>query len=68
MLGPCNHEIESSLASPELGGLLSQDRKDHSPGSSSAQIQRSPRLTQDPGRRGGFEDIFTGVQVFQQSG
>jgi hypothetical protein len=36
--------------------------------SSSAQIQRPPRLTWKPDRREGFEDIFSGEKAFQQSG
>jgi hypothetical protein len=60
--------LNQALSYRNLAVFLRQRPQDHSLWSSSAQIQRPARLTENPGRRNGFEAIFTGDQAFHQSG
>jgi hypothetical protein len=50
--------LNQALPHRNLADFLRPRPQDQGLRSSSAQIQRPPRLTQKPGRREGFEDIF----------
>ncbi|MDO9070675.1 MAG: hypothetical protein Q7V36_04075, partial [Deltaproteobacteria bacterium] len=56
--------LNQALRYRNLAGFLKPRPQDQRLRSSSAQIQSPPRLTREPGRREGFEDIFTGERTF----